>query len=234
MIPLKNLTARYSMPGVTLGLIGVNVFVFIYQLTLSPHAAERFIFTYGVVPRNLQIAFGGGNVSLGDALLPFFTSMFLHGGWLHIIGNMWFLWIFGPDVEDQLGHFWYLGFYLICGIGSGVAQAAFSWGTRIPAIGASGAISGVLGAFILFYPASKILTLVPLFIIWFTARLPAWIFIALWFVVQFLSGVSSLGATGAATAGGVAWWAHIGGFLLGILLALPKRPRRPNYYYAEG
>jgi membrane associated rhomboid family serine protease len=234
MIPLKNLNARYSMPGVTLALIGVNVFVFIYQLTLSPHAAERFIFTYGVVPRNLQIAFGGGNVSLVDALFPFFTSMFLHGGWLHIIGNMWFLWIFGPDVEDRLGHFWYLGFYLICGVGSGVAQAAFSWGTRVPAIGASGAISGVLGAFILFYPVSKILTLVPLFIIWFTARLPAWIFIALWFVVQFFSGVSSLGATGAAAAGGVAWWAHIGGFLLGILLALPKRPRRPNYYYAEG
>jgi rhomboid family protein len=234
MIPLKNLNPRSSMPFVTFGLIAVNVLVFIYQLTLSPHAAERFIFTYGVVPRNLQIALGGGHVGLFDALLPFFTSMFLHGGWLHIIGNMWFLWIFGPDVEDRLGHFWYLGFYLICGIGSGVAQAGFSWGTRIPAIGASGAISGVLGAFILFYPASKILTLVPLFIIWFTARLPAWIFIALWFVVQFFSGVSSLGATGAAAAGGVAWWAHVGGFLLGIILALPKRPRRPNYYYAEG
>jgi membrane associated rhomboid family serine protease len=234
MIPLKNLNARTSMPVVTFAIIAVNVLVFIYQLTLGPYAAERFIMTYGVVPRNLQIAFGGGHVSLGAALIPFFTSMFLHGGWLHIIGNMWFLWIFGPDVEDRLGHFWYLGFYLICGIGSGVAQAAFSWGTRVPAIGASGAISGVLGAFILFYPASKILTLVPLFIIWFTARLPAWIFIALWFVVQFFSGVSSLGATGAAAAGGVAWWAHIGGFLLGILLALPKRPRRPNYYYAEG
>ena len=234
MIPLKNLNARSSVPVVTLGIIAVNVLVFIYQLTLSPHAADHFIFTYGVVPRNLQIALGGGHVGLVEALLPFFTSMFLHGGWLHIIGNMWFLWIFGPDVEDRLGHVWYLGFYLICGIGSGVAQAAFSWGTRTPAIGASGAISGVLGAFILFYPASRILTLVPLFIIWFTARLPAWIFIALWFVVQFFSGVSSLGATGAAAAGGVAWWAHIGGFCLGILLALPKRPRRPNYYYAEG
>ena len=234
MIPLKNLNPRSSVPVVTFGIIAVNVLVFIYQLTLSPHAAERFIFTYGVVPRNLQVAFGGGHFGLVDALLPFFTSMFLHGGWLHIIGNMWFLWIFGPDVEDRLGHFWYLGFYLICGIGSGVAQAAFSWGTRVPAIGASGAISGVLGAFILFYPASRILTLVPLFIIWFTARLPAWIFIALWFAVQFLSGVRSLGATGAAAAGGVAWWAHIGGFLLGILLAVPKRPRRPNYYYAEG
>ena len=130
---------------VTFGIIAVNVLVFIYQLTLSPHAAERFIFTYGVVPRNLQIAFGGGHVALADALLPFFTSMFLHGGWLHIIGNMWFLWIFGPDVEDRLGHFWYLGFYLICGIGSGVAQAAFSWGTRVPAIGAAGLSLGFWG-----------------------------------------------------------------------------------------
>src|ERR1700685_3283556 len=126
MIPLKNLNARSSMPVVTLGLIAVNVLVFIYQLNLVDDAAERIIMTYGVVPRNLQIAFGGGHVSLAAVLLPFFTSMFLHGGWLHIIGNMWFLWIFGPDVEDRLGHVWYLGFYLICGIGSGAAQAAFS------------------------------------------------------------------------------------------------------------
>ena len=233
MIPLKNLNPRTTVPVITFVLIGANILVFLYQLSLSPHAAERFIMTYGVVPRNLQLAFGTGNISLSDALLPFFTSMFLHGGWLHIIGNMWFLWIFGPDVEEQLGHVWYLGFYLLCGIGSGIAQAAFSWGTPIPAIGASGAISGVLGAFILFYPASRILTLVPLFIIWFTTRLPAWLFIALWFVVQFFSGVSSLGSSAAAN-GGVAWWAHIGGFLLGIALAFPKRPRRPNYYYAEG
>jgi len=232
MIPLKNLNTRTTVPLVTFFLIGANVLVFLYQLTLGPHAAEQFIMTYGEVPRNLQLALSGGKVALSDALLPFFTSMFLHGGWLHIIGNMWFLWIFGPDVEEQLGHFWYLGFYLICGIGSGAAQAAFSWGSRVPAIGASGAISGVLGAYILFFPSSRILTLVPLFIIWFTARLPAWVFIALWFVVQFLSGVNSLGSA-AASAGGVAWWAHIGGFLLGVLLALPKRPRRPNYYYAE-
>jgi membrane associated rhomboid family serine protease len=231
MIPLKNLNPRSTVPVVTLALIAANVLVFLYQLTLGPHATEHFILTYGVVPRKLQLALGGGNVSLVDALLPFFTSMFLHGGWLHIIGNMWFLWIFGPDVEDRLGHVWYLFFYLICGLGSGVSQAAFSWGSRLPAIGASGAISGVLGAYILFFPASQILTLVPLFIIWFTARLPAWVFIALWFVVQFFSGVSSLG-TSASSVGGVAWWAHIGGFLLGILLALPKRPRRPNYYYA--
>ena len=231
MIPLKNLNLRSTFPTVTLSLILVNVLVFFYQLSLGTHGGEQFILTYGEVPRKLQLALSGGHVTLSDALLPFFTSMFLHGGWLHIIGNMWFLWIFGPDVEDRLGHVWYLFFYLICGIGSGLAQTAFSWGSRLPAIGASGAISGVLGAYILFFPSSQILTLVPLFIIWFTARLPAWIFILLWFAIQFLSGVSSLGSS-AAAAGGVAWWAHIGGFVLGILLALPKRPRRPNYYYA--
>jgi membrane associated rhomboid family serine protease len=231
MIPLKNLNTRRTFPTVTVCLIIANVLVFLYQLSLGARGGEQFVFTYGEVPRKLQLALSHGNFSA--AVLPLFTSMFLHGGWLHIIGNMWFLWIFGPDVEDRLGHVWYLFFYLICGIGSGIAQTAFSWGSKLPAIGASGAISGVLGAYILFFPASQILTLVPLFIIWFTARLPAWIFILLWFAVQFISGVSSLGAS-ASMSGGVAWWAHIGGFLLGMALAYPKKPRRPNYYYAEG
>jgi membrane associated rhomboid family serine protease len=146
---------------------------------------------------------------------------------------MWFLWIFGANVEDRLGHFPYLGFYLICGIGSGIAQAAFSWGSRIPAIGASGAIAGVLGAHILFFPSSRILTLIPLFIIWFTARVPAVVFIGLWFLLQLMSGLGSLGPAGMQANGGVAWWAHVGGFLLGIALALPKRTRRPNYYYGQ-
>src|SRR6202142_4776015 len=154
MIPLKNLNPRSSVPVVTFGIIAVNVLVFIYQLTLSPHAAERFIFTYGVVPRNLQVAFCGGHFGLVDALLPFFTSMFLHGGWLHIIGNMWFLWIFGANVEDRMGPVAYLLFYLGCGIGSSIAQTLFSWGSHIPSLGASGAIAGVLGAYIVFFPGS--------------------------------------------------------------------------------
>jgi len=234
LIPLKNLTPRSSFPAITVILIIVNFLVFFYQLSLSPRAANAFIMHYGAVPRTIQMAITGQHgLTLADAIIPLFTSMFLHGGWLHIIGNMWFLWIFGGDVEDRLGHIPYLLFYLVCGIGSGVAQAAFSWGTRIPAIGASGAISGVLGAYILFFPTSRILTLVPLFIIWFTARIPAFVFIGLWFLVQFMSGVGSLGATGSQAAGGVAWWAHVGGFLLGMLLALGKRPRRPNYYYGE-
>ncbi len=234
MIPLKNLNPRRSFPAVTVLLIVVNFIVFFFQLSLDPHAAQQFVMHYGAVPRTMQLALQGQHgLTPIDAVIPLFTSMFLHGGWLHIIGNMWFLWIFGGDVEDRLGHIWYFFFYLICGLGSGVAQAAFSWGTRIPAIGASGAISGVLGAYILFFPASQILTLVPLFIFWFTARIPAYVFIGLWFLVQFISGVGSLGATNVQDAGGVAWWAHVGGFLLGMILAAPSRTRRPNYYYGE-
>ena len=234
MIPLKNLNPLNSFPGVTVALIIVNFLVFFCQLSLDQHAADLFILHYGVVPRQLQFALAGQHgLTIVDAVIPLFTSMFLHGGWLHIIGNMWFLWIFGGNVEDRLGHFSYLGFYLICGIGSGIAQAAFSWGSRIPAIGASGAIAGVLGAHILFFPSSRILTLIPLFIIWFTARVPAVVFIGLWFLLQLMSGLGSLGPAGMQANGGVAWWAHVGGFLLGIALALPKRTRRPNYYYGQ-
>lgn len=216
MIPLKDMTPRRSVPIVTLLLIAANIFVFIHQLSLPPRALEAFIKTYGLVPARISLALAGRHYTLTQALVPLFTCMFLHGGFLHIIGNMWFLWIFGANLEDRLGAFPYLAFYLLCGIGSGVSQALFSWGSRVPSIGASGAISGVLGAYIVFFPRSRILTLIPLFIIWFTARIPAAIFIGLWFLMQFLSGVSSLGA---ASAGGVAWWAHVGGFLFGLLLA---------------
>jgi membrane associated rhomboid family serine protease len=157
--------------------------------------------------------------------------MFLHAGFLHILGNMWFLWILGGNVEDRMGPVPYLIFYLVCGLGSGLAQLAFSWGSRVPSLGASGAISGVLGAYIVLFPGSRILTLVPLFIIWFTARIPAVVFIGLWFLVQFLSGIGSLGVQGEASAGGVAWWAHIGGFLLGVLFARGARGRRPAASY---
>jgi len=232
MIPLKDLTSRRSFPAVTFFLIAANIAVFIYQLSLPPATAETFVRTYGLVPSKIQLALLGRHYSMQQALLPLFTCMFLHGGFLHILGNMWFLWIFGANVEDRLGSLAYLLFYIVCGVGSGVAQAAFSWGSRIPSIGASGAISGVLGAYIVLFPASRILTLVPLFVIFFMARIPAVIFIGLWFVVQFLSGLDSLGAHTAAAAGGVAWWAHVGGFALGVLLAWaikPARQRAPSY-----
>ncbi|HXQ25556.1 MAG TPA: rhomboid family intramembrane serine protease [Candidatus Acidoferrales bacterium] len=217
MIPLKDLNPRRTFPYMTLLLIAVNVAVFTHQLTLSPAAGDMFVKTYGLVPAKVQLALAGHRYTLAQALLPFFTSMFLHGGFLHIIGNMWFLWIFGDNIEDQFGHFGDLLFYLLCGLGSGVAQAFFTWGSHIPSIGASGAISGVLGAYLLYFPRARILTLIPLFIIFFTARIPAMVFIGLWFVVQFLSGLGSLGG---ASTGGIAVWAHVGGFLLGLLLAV--------------
>jgi hypothetical protein len=172
-----------------------------------------------MVPLKMKLALAGSDYTLLEAFLPLITCMFLHGGFLHILGNMWFLWIFGGAVEDRLGPVSYLFFYFICGIGSGLAQALFSWGSSLPSIGASGAISGVLGAYVVFFPASRILTLVPLFVFFFTAQIPAIIFIGLWFVVQFLSGLSTLNAPRGASMGGVAWWAHVGGFVLGALLA---------------
>lgn len=231
MIPLKDTTPRRSFPFVTLLLIAVNVAVFIHQVLLPPHAQEIFIRTYAFNPRTVQLALQGHRHNLQQSLIPLFTSMFLHGGFMHILGNMWFLWIFGGNVEDRMGSAVYLLFYLICGLGSGITQLIFSWGSNVPSLGASGAISGVLGAYILFFPSSRILTLIPLFIIWFTARIPAFVFIGLWFVVQFLSGVGSISSPNAENAGGVAWWAHVGGFVLGLLLARGMGGRRTSPSY---
>src|SRR5580700_3884019 len=204
MIPLKNMMAQRSVPVVTILLIVVNVLVFFYQISLSNAANDALIRTFGLVPLKMQMALTGDRYTLVEAFLPLITCMFLHGGFLHILGNMWFLWIFGGAVEDRLGPFSYLLFYFICGIGSGLAQAIFSWGSNLPSIGASGAISGILGAYVVFFPSSRILTLVPLFVFFFTAQIPAIIFIGLWFVVQFMSGMSALHAPGGASLGGVA------------------------------
>src|ERR1700722_8473526 len=216
MIPLKDLTPRRSFPIVTSLLIAANIAVFAYQLSLPPKATEAFINTYALIPWKMHLALEGRRYTLVQGFLPLITCMFLHAGFLHILGNMWFFWIFGGNVEDRLGSFVYLPFYFICGIGSGLTQAAFSWGSHVPSLGASGAISGVLGAYIIFFPRSRILTLVTLFIIFFLARIPAFVFIGLWFAIQFLSGLSSLSS---ASSGGVAWWAHVGGFALGVLFA---------------
>jgi membrane associated rhomboid family serine protease len=231
LIPLKDLTPRRSFPIVTLLLILANVAVFLYQITLPTRAEEAFIMTYAAVPAKIQLALAGRHYTMEQALIPLFTCLFLHGGWLHIIGNMWFLWIFGANVEDRMGPIAYLLFYLVCGVGSSIAQTIFSWGSNVPALGASGAISGVLGAYLVLFPGSQILTLVTLFIIWFRAQIPAFVFIGLWFLIQFLSGIGSLGAAGARSGGGVAWWAHVGGFVLGMILAKIFSPstRRPAY-----
>jgi membrane associated rhomboid family serine protease len=220
MIPLKDLNPRRTFPIITLLLIAANVLVFVHQSTLRPAAAEAFVKAYALTPSHIELALEGRRYTPLEAFLPLFTCMFLHGGLLHIVGNMWFLWIFGGNVEDEFGHPGYLMFYLVCGLGSGTTQLLFSWGSRVPSLGASGAIAGVLGAYIVFFPGARILALVPLLIIFFLARVPAWIFIGIWFLMNFLSGVSSLGMR---SAGGVAWWAHVGGFLLGVLIAATTR-----------
>ena len=214
-IPLKDLNPSRSYPFINITLILANIVAFIYEIgqqaTLSPRAFEAFMLPYSTVPARFP-SFLAGHTGFEAAFLPLVTSMFLHQGFLHLGGNMLFLWIFGDNVEDFFGHFTYLLFYMVCGIGAGLLHIVFNLHSTIPAIGASGAISGVMGAYILFYPRARILTLVFIFPI----PVPAVLFLGLWFVLQFLDGLNTIGVK---VTGGVAVWAHIGGFLLGMLLA---------------
>jgi membrane associated rhomboid family serine protease len=206
-IPLKDLNPHRNYPVVNTVLILANVAVFIYQLTLSTHGFKVFVLANATIPARFPAALSGHG-GLEAALVPLVTSMFLHGGIAHLLGNMLFLWIFGDNVEDFYGHFTYLLFYFICGIGAGLLHVLFNFNSMLPSLGASGAISGVMGAYLVLYPRAQILTLIFIFLI----PVPAVIILVLWFFLQFASGVSSLGM---AASGGVAWWAHVGGFLLG-------------------
>ncbi len=209
-IPLKDLNPRRTYPVVNTMLILANVVVFLYQLTLTSGQYKAFVMANATIPSHVRAALGGHG-TLEATMLPIFTSMFLHSGLAHIAGNMLFLWIFGDNVEDYFGHFPYLLFYLACGIGSGLTHIIFNYHSSLPALGASGAISGVMGAYIILYPRAQVLTLVFIFFL----PIPAFIILGYWFLLQFLAGVSSVGA---AATGGVAWWAHIGGFLMGMLI----------------
>lgn len=222
MIPLKVLLGRRGVPVITVALIAINFAVFVHELALGQQGVGRFILRYGLVPARFSLFLAGYHVTASALLLPLLSSMFIHGGWLHILGNMWFLWVFGGAVEDALGAGGYLAFYLGCGLAAGITQTLFSWGSQIPTIGASGAISGVMGAYLILYPRSKVLTLVPLIFFFFTWRLPALVMIGYWFLIQFFSGLASLGAP---QQGGTAFWAHVGGFLLGAALSVPARRR---------
>lgn len=197
-------------------MILINIAAFIYELSLG-RTLEDFILKFGVVP-GLVVNWPETGMSFTAAILPFVTSMFLHGGWMHLIGNMWYLWIFGDNVEDRLGHFMYLVFYLLCGIGAGIVHTVLNADSFIPSVGASGAIAGVLGAYILSYPFARVLTLVPIFVFIQIIEIPAMIVLGLWFIMQFLSGTAALVSTAATDGGGVAWWAHIGGFVIGMVL----------------
>jgi membrane associated rhomboid family serine protease len=222
-IPLKDETPSRSFPVVNILLILSNVAVFIYQLTLPPHAYKAFVFADATIPARFP-AFLAGHLGFEATFLPLITSMFLHAGLLHIAGNMLFLWIFGDNIEDFFGHLPYLLFYLFCGVGSGLLHVAFNWGSTIPAIGASGAISGVMGAYLVLFPRERILTLVFIFIV----PIPAIIILGAWFLFQFAEAVGSVG-TSIAASGGVAVWAHVGGFLLGMLITgLARRDVGPR------
>ena len=209
MIPLRDTVPSATFPVVNLAIIAANVLVFLYQLSLGPRF-EAFLYTYGLVPRHF-------------ALTSLLTSMFLHGGWFHLLGNMVYLYIFGDNVEDRLGHVRYLVFYLLCGAAAGAAQAWTSPHSGLPMVGASGAIAGVSGAYFLFFPTSRVVTLVPIFFFLQVVEVPAVFFLAIWFVWQFVSGVAMLGEK--SDVGGVAFWAHVGGFLTGMVLAPALRER---------
>jgi membrane associated rhomboid family serine protease len=211
MIPLRDTTRAKTVPYVNYTIIAICGAAFLYELSLG-EAVNRFIFSYGVVPVHLASAFASSSIVVGP-FLSVLTSLFLHGGWLHLLGNMLYLYIFGDNVEDRVGHGGYLVFYVLCGIGATATQVWSAPRSDIPLIGASGAIAGVLGAYFLLYPRARILTLIPLFVFFPVVEVSAFFFLGFWLLIQFLQGSLSAGS-----GGGVAWWAHAGGFVAGAVL----------------
>ncbi|TYT73612.1 rhomboid family intramembrane serine protease [Desulfobotulus mexicanus] len=222
MIPIRDTQPSRNRPVVTLLLILINALVFFIQLGQGPEMA-RFLWEWGLVPARYTDPALSAYTGLFQKVFTFFSFMFLHGGWLHIIFNMWTLWIFGDNVEDRLGPLRYLGFYLVCGLVSGLAHSMVYPSSTIPVVGASGAIAGVMGAYFLLYPASRILTLIPIFIFPLFIEIPAFIYMGIWFMFQVLNAMGG--------GGGVAWWAHIGGFVMGALL-LRFLVRLPEGHFA--
>jgi membrane associated rhomboid family serine protease len=204
MFPLKDTQPSYSRPVVTITLITVNVLVFLFEFSLGPYTRNNFIEYYGLVPDHFQVS-------------RVFTSMFLHGGWMHVLGNMLFLWVFGDNIEDLLGHGKYLAFYLLCGIVAALGQTIALPHSTVPMVGASGAIAGVMGAYLVKFPRSRIVTLVFVFIFITTIEIPAPIILVYWFVIQLFSGLGSIAHTHISDAG-TAFFAHIGGFVAGMVL----------------
>ena len=232
--------AEAIVPWTNIGLIVLNFLAFFYELTVGAtggnDALSSLIQQYGLVPceytAHCSIAAG----TPAPLWITAFTSMFLHGGWSHILGNMVYLFVFGNHVERSMGHLRYLAFYLLCGLGPNALEIATAVDSNLPGLGASGAIAGVLGGFLVLYPTSRIGTLIPLGFLVFPARIYAWVFIAFWFGLQLFSGLASLGGDAAAT-GGVAYWAHVGGFLTGVLLIRPftvsDRVRQLQAHHAQ-
>ena len=212
MIPLRDVIPSRTTPYITVTIIAVNALVFVFELRLPLTDRARFIEVYGIVPASV------GSLSL-------LTSMFLHGGWLHFLGNMLYLWIFGDNVEDRVGHGRFIVFYLTCGLAATLAQVVSNPTSVVPIVGASGAIAGVMGAYFVLFPRSRVLTLLPLFIFWELIEVPAILFLGFWFLLQLLSGVGSVGA--GQDVSGIAFWAHIAGFATGaVAIFLFRRPER--------
>ncbi len=235
MLPIQDSIPSRNVPIVTWLLITVNCCVFFIELALPEPFLEQVIYCLGVVPA--RFTYEGWGCQLGpttNSFWPFLTSMFLHGGWVHIISNMWCLWIFGDNVEDRMGHIRYLVFYLVCGILAGIVHVLANANSTVPAIGASGAIAGVLGAYFIFFPTSRIIVLVPLLFWPIFFVMPAFLYLGIWFLLQFFSGSLALVSSSSA-AGGVAWWAHIGGFVGGAALhrLFVARPRRRVRMYSN-
>lgn len=226
MLPLYDTIPSRRWPLVNWLLILLNVLVFLFESALGDAMLNRFIFTWGLVPARF---FRSPTL----AWPTLFSSMFLHGGWFHLLSNMWILFIFGDNVEDRLGHMRYLVFYLLSGLAAGLLQAFLMPFSRVPMVGASGAIAGILGAYMVLFPHSRIVSLIPFFFFITTAEIPAVIYLGLWFLSQLYSGLFSLGS---AQVSGIAWWAHIGGFVFGLLMVgvfAPRRRVRTYYDFFE-
>jgi rhomboid family protein len=212
MFPIRDTISSKNYPVVNNTIIGINVVLFLFEMSQGANL-DRFVYIYGLVPARYSMPQISSYFTTGQQLLSWLSFMFLHGGFWHLLGNMWSLYIFGDNVEDRLGPFRYLVFYLLCGITSGLSHLLFNLHSNMPTIGASGAIAGVMGAYLILHPHSKILTLIPIiFIPWFI-EIPAFFFLGFWFVLQFINAAGSHG-----NIGGIAWWAHIGGFVFGIVL----------------
>jgi len=240
MIPIRDTIPSRHPPLVTWMLILVNGLVFAFELRLTESQLRSVFYLFGIVPA--RYTHPAWAVWMGlpiDTYWPFLTSMFLHGGWLHVIGNMWTLWIFGDNVEDRMGPLRFLLFYLCCGIVAGVVHLVTNPDSTVPTVGASGAIAGVMGAYFVLYPHARVITMIPVFFWPFFFELPAALYLGIWYLMQLFSGTFALAAPG--SVGGIAWWAHVGGFLAGILLhelflIRRYRPRRmePDEWGIEG
>lgn len=212
MLPLRDTIPSRNYPVVNNCLIGINIFFYLVELSKGADL-NKFIYIYGLVPARYSVPQIASYFSTGQQLFALVSFMFLHGGFWHLLGNMWSLYIFGDNIEDRLGPIRYLLFYLICGITSGLSHLLLNLNSNTPTIGASGAIAGVMGAYLILYPHSKILTLIPIFIIPYFIEIPAFFFLGFWLVLQFLYALGSSGSSS-----GIAWWAHIGGFIFGIII----------------